>query len=47
MLIKLDIKTLNYTMSGQQDEGSKTGDDAIRVLTSDGLEVTIDLSVLL
>lgn len=43
---KLDIKTLNYTMSGVHDEGTKEGDDAIRVLTSDGLEVTIDLSVL-
>ncbi|HRH49363.1 MAG TPA: prohibitin family protein [Panacibacter sp.] len=43
---KLDIKTQNYTMSGVHDEGSKNGDDAIRVLTADGLEVTIDLSVL-
>ncbi|MES1198339.1 MAG: prohibitin family protein [Chitinophagaceae bacterium] len=43
---RLDIKTQNYTMSGIQDEGHKTGDDAIRVLTSDGLEVTIDLTVL-
>lgn len=43
---KLDVKTLNYTMSGVHDEGMKSGDDAIRVLTSDGLEVTIDLSVL-
>jgi regulator of protease activity HflC (stomatin/prohibitin superfamily) len=43
---KLDIKTKNYTMSGIQDEGLKNGDDAIRVLTADGLEVTIDLSVL-
>ena len=43
---KLDIKTMNYTMSGLHDEGTQTGDDAIRVLTSDGLEVTIDLSVL-
>ena len=43
---KLDVKTLNYTMSGVHDEGTKTGDDAIRVLTADGLEVTIDLSVL-
>jgi len=43
---KLDVKTLNYTMSGVHDEGMKTGDDAIRVLTADGLEVTIDLSVL-
>ena len=43
---RLDIKTQNYTMSGIHDEGTKTGDDAIRVLTSDGLEVTIDLTVL-
>jgi len=43
---ELDIKTMNYTMSGIHDEGTKQGDDAIRVLTADGLEVTIDLSVL-
>jgi regulator of protease activity HflC (stomatin/prohibitin superfamily) len=42
----LDVKTQNYTMSGTNDEGMKTGDDAIRVLTADGLEVTIDLTVL-
>jgi regulator of protease activity HflC (stomatin/prohibitin superfamily) len=43
---KMDIKTQNYTMSGVHDEGQKTGDDAIRALTSDGLEVVIDLTVL-
>jgi regulator of protease activity HflC (stomatin/prohibitin superfamily) len=43
---KVDVKTQNYTMSGIHDEGNKVGDDAIRVLTSDGLEVTIDLTVL-
>jgi regulator of protease activity HflC (stomatin/prohibitin superfamily) len=42
----MDIKTMNYTMSATHNEGNKAGDDAIRVLTSDGLEVTIDLSVL-
>ena len=42
----IDIRTQNYTMSGVQDEGMKAGDDAIKVLTADGLEVTIDLSVL-
>lgn len=42
----IDVRTLNYTMSGIHDEGTKAGDDAIKVLTSDGLEVTIDLSVL-
>jgi regulator of protease activity HflC (stomatin/prohibitin superfamily) len=43
---RIDIKTQNYTMSGMHDEGQQSGDDAIRVLTSDGLEVTIDLTVL-
>jgi len=33
-------------MSGVGDEGDKSGDDAIRVLTADGLEVVIDLTVL-
>lgn len=42
----MDIKTQNYTMSGVHDEGQQSGDDAIRVLTADGLEVTIDLTVL-
>ncbi len=41
-----NIQTQNYTMSGITDEGAKTGDDAIRILSSDGLQVTIDLSVL-
>jgi regulator of protease activity HflC (stomatin/prohibitin superfamily) len=41
-----DIKTQNYTMSAVHDEGDKQGDDAIRVLTADGLEVVIDLTVL-
>lgn len=45
-VVKMDVKTKNYTMSGVHDEGMKTGDDAIRVLAADGLEVTIDLSVL-
>lgn len=41
----IDIKTQNYTMSGANDE-RMSGDDEIRVLTSDGLEVAIDLTVL-
>ncbi|MFI5137287.1 MAG: prohibitin family protein [Sphingobacteriales bacterium] len=41
-----DIQTQNYTMSAVSNEGQKEGDDAIRVLSSDGLEVTIDISVL-
>src|SRR5919202_630250 len=43
---RIDVRTQNYTMSGVHDEGDKSGDDAIRVLTSDGLEVVIDLTVL-
>ena len=42
----LDIKTQNYTMSAVHNEGAKEGDDAIRVLTSDGLEVVMDMTVL-
>lgn len=45
-VVMFDIKTENYTMSGVQDEGSRQGDDAIRVLSADGLEVIIDLTVL-
>ncbi len=41
-----DIKTQNYTMSALHAEGLKRGDDAIRVLSNDGLEVVIDLTVL-
>jgi len=41
-----DTKTQNYTMSGVHDEGEKSGDDAIRVLSQDGLEVVIDVTVL-
>jgi len=41
-----DIKTQNYTMSALETEGDKTGDDAIRVLSADGLEVVIDLTIL-
>ncbi len=41
-----DIKTQNYTMSAVADEGDKAGDDAIRVLTADGLQVVIDLTCL-
>jgi regulator of protease activity HflC (stomatin/prohibitin superfamily) len=45
-VVKLETRTQNYTMSGVHNEGDKVGDDAIRVLSADGLEVTIDLTVL-
>jgi len=41
-----NTRTQNYTMSAKANEGQVSGDDAIRVLSSDGLEVTIDLSIL-
>jgi regulator of protease activity HflC (stomatin/prohibitin superfamily) len=41
-----DIQTQNYTMSAIHTEGAQEGDDAIRVLSNDGLEVVIDLTVL-
>jgi regulator of protease activity HflC (stomatin/prohibitin superfamily) len=41
-----DIQTQNYTMSAIHAEGAQEGDDAIRVLSNDGLEVVIDLTVL-
>lgn len=41
-----NTKTQNYTMSGVQDEVDQAGDDAIRVLSADGLEVIIDVTIL-
>jgi regulator of protease activity HflC (stomatin/prohibitin superfamily) len=45
-VVMFDVRTENYTMSGILDEGTKHGDDAIRVLSADGLEVIVDLTVL-
>lgn len=45
-VVTFDVRTENYTMSGVTDEGTKQGDDAIRVLSADGLEVIVDLTVL-
>lgn len=45
-ITEFDIQTQNYTMSAIHGEGSQEGDDAIRVLSNDGLEVVIDLTVL-
>jgi len=43
---RFDTRTQNYTMSAVKNEGQQAGDDAIRVLSADGLEVVIDLTVL-
>lgn len=45
-ITNFDIQTQNYTMSAIHNEGDQEGDDAIRVLSNDGLEVVIDLTVL-
>jgi len=45
-VVPFNVQTQNYTMSAVHSEGEVQGDDAIRVLSSDGLEVTIDLTVL-
>ncbi len=45
-VIEISTQTKNYTMSAITDEGQKAGDDAIRVLAADGLEVAIDMTVL-
>ncbi|MFQ3575604.1 MAG: prohibitin family protein [Cytophagales bacterium] len=45
-VVTFDIRTQNYTMSGVHDEGNTRSDDAIKVLSADGLEVIVDLTVL-
>lgn len=45
-VIEVSVQTQNYTMSSVQDEGKKQGDDAIKVLSKDGLEVSFDITVL-
>lgn len=45
-VVPFNIKTQEYTMSAVHSEGERVGDDAIRVLSADGLEVEIDITVL-
>jgi regulator of protease activity HflC (stomatin/prohibitin superfamily) len=45
-VVMFDTRTENYTMSGIRDEGALQRDDAIHVLSADGLEVIVDLTVL-
>lgn len=45
-VVVLSTQTQNYTMSSISEEGEKTGDDAVSVLSKDGLQVIIDLTVL-
>lgn len=43
---KMSIRTEEYTMSIVTDEGKKKGDDAIAALTKEGLNVSLDMTVL-
>ncbi|MBU1023847.1 prohibitin family protein, partial [bacterium] len=45
VVVPMSIRTEAYTMSSMQDEGQIRGDDSIKVLTSDGLTVTLDVTV--
>lgn len=42
----MDTRTLNYTMSHVKAEGQKDGDDSVDVISKDGLNVNMDISVL-
>lgn len=42
---QMDIRTQAYTMSSVELEGQKSGDDAIDVLSSDGLTLKLDVTV--
>lgn len=43
---EMSVQTQNYTMSSTYEEGERLGDDAIRILSKDGLEVIIDMTIL-
>lgn len=43
---KMSIRTEEYTMSATDNEGQKTGNDAITSLTKEGLSVDLDMTIL-
>ena len=43
---KMDVKTQSYTMSSSHEEGQVKGDDAISTLSSDGLTLKLDVTIL-
>lgn len=43
---EFSIRTRNYTMSSMGEKQQEGGDDAIRILSNDGLDVNIDLTLL-
>lgn len=44
-IIRFEVRLQEYTLSSLANEGDVYGDDAIKVITRDNLELTIDLSV--
>ncbi len=42
---KYNVQTQNYTMSADHAESDRENEDAIQVLSSDGLEVTLDVTI--
>jgi len=45
-LVQMGVRTRNDTMSRQHAEGTRGGDDSMSVITSDGLTVNLDVTVL-
>ncbi len=41
----MNVRTRSYTMSHVRDEGAKSGDDAITVLSANGMEMKLDVTV--
>lgn len=44
-IVRFEVRLQEYTLSSIANEGDVFGDDAIKVITRDNLELTIDLSV--
>ena len=44
-ITEMDVRTQAYTMSAREQEGQIHGDDALEVLSSDGLTLRLDLTV--
>ncbi|MCF2972020.1 prohibitin family protein [Synechococcus sp. Nb3U1] len=43
--ILYDVRTQTYTMASQRSESQSLGDDALKVLSADGQQITLDVSV--
>jgi regulator of protease activity HflC (stomatin/prohibitin superfamily) len=42
---ELSVRTENYRMSHQEEEGARKGDDSVKVRASNGLQMPVDVSV--